>query len=206
MKNLFIKKYIGLFIGITVSLLAFIYFFVTKHEAEEMNQTTLELQTMMEETNDSNKESSEDSNKRNEMFVDVKGEVVHPGLYKVNENERVYDVINKAGGFTKNADKNKVNLAQILQDEMVLYIPKIGEEDLESVPQAEGQEKMKKLNLNLATQEELETLPGIGPSKAAAIINYRNEQGKFKVIEDLMNVAGIGKSTFENVKEHIDVK
>jgi competence protein ComEA len=145
------------------------------------------------------------------MLVDVKGAVVNPGVYEVMGDERVINVIEKAGGLKEGADETKVNFAQRVTDEMVLYIPLIGEEGANMTistgtnPTAtsKGEEK---ININMASAEELQNLPGIGPSKAEAIIAHRENSGLFQTIDDLKLVAGIGDKTFEKLQELIIVK
>jgi competence protein ComEA len=152
-------------------------------------------------------ESIETEKKPLTVFVDVKGAVVHEGVYEVNESSRMKDVIQLAGGFTEEADRTKVNLAAKVQDEMVVYVPKQGEEAstiMSGQVTADGNEK--KVNINTATTEELQTLSGIGPAKASAIIAYREENGPFQKIEDLLNVSGIGDASLEKIKEQITVK
>jgi len=138
------------------------------------------------------------------VIVDVKGAVGKPGVYEVQVDSRVHDVILLAGDFLENADQTQVNLAQKVQDEMIINVPKIGEasETTENNSSSNGNEKIR---INDATQEELETLPGIGPSKAEAIIQHREENGLFKSGEDLLQVSGIGEKTLENLLEHIQV-
>ncbi|MBH0229938.1 helix-hairpin-helix domain-containing protein [Halobacillus yeomjeoni] len=135
-----------------------------------------------------------------DMKVDVKGEVVKPGVYTVNKAMRVHDVVEMAGGMTPNADMTSVNLAQKVQDEMVIIIlSKLPEKGTE-VHQAD-----KKLSLNQATLEELQSLDGIGLSKANAIIQYREEHGPFIQVDDLLKVTGIGAKTLERFKEKVRV-
>ena len=147
-----------------------------------------------------------------EMKVDVKGAVQVPGLYVALDGERVFDLVEKAGGFTAEADRNRVNLAQIVEDQMVIYVPLIGEEQetislqasIGSMGIGNAQEEQK-VNLNTANEMELQTLTGIGPSKATAIIQYRTENGPFKSIEELKNISGIGEKTFDKLKEEITI-
>lgn len=144
-----------------------------------------------------------------ELIVDVKGEVKAPGVYEMKPGERYHHVIDDAGGLTEQADAAQINLAALLEDGMVVHVPKIGEIPNEPVQMpggahASGGEKL--VNLNKALSEELQTLTGIGPAKAEAIIAYREEAGGFKAVEDLMNVTGIGEKTYEKVKDSISVK
>ena len=139
------------------------------------------------------------------IFVDIKGEVKKPGVYQMKVGDRVKDAIDAAGGLTAEADSQKVNLAQRVEDQMVIVVPKVGEE-AETIPAgATSKEATKegKVNINTATVEELKTLKGVGEKKAEAIIEYRKKNGSFKTKEDLMKVRGIGKKLFESFEERI---
>lgn len=140
------------------------------------------------------------------IFVDIKGEVKKPGVYQMKAGDRVKDAIDAAGGLTAEADSQKVNLAQRVEDQMVIVVPKIGEEGDAAIPAgATSKEASKegKVNINTATVEELKTLKGVGEKKAEAIIEYRKKNGSFKTKEDLMKVRGIGKKLFESFEERI---
>ena len=166
----------------------------------------------------------------NKIFVYITGEVNNPGIVKLNENSRIIDAINSAGGTTNNANISKINLAYVLKDGMKVNVP--SKEDLKNnnnfdyITMSSGDGKndntsenesslssksdksntnKSTVNINTATQTELETLPGIGPSTALKIINYRNENGKFSSIDEIKNVSGIGDSKFENIKRYITV-
>lgn len=143
-----------------------------------------------------------------EILVDVKGAVLKPGVYKATVGDRVIDLIDKAGGLGEGANEKAINFAERVTDEMVLYVPMIGEEAEEMVSTLAGSTggDPGKINLNTASQTELETLPGIGPAKAQAIIDYRENSGPFKAIEDIRSISGFGEKTFEKLKEHISVK
>jgi len=136
--------------------------------------------------------------------VDVKGEINKPGVYEVKQDYRIIDVIQLAGGLTKLADESKINLAQKVSDEMVIIVPKDGDEEFVdanfNLEQVDG-----KINLNEASVEEITTLNGIGPKKAQAIVDYREENGPFQQEEDLLNVSGIGEKTLENLRDEIIV-
>ncbi|WP_261129558.1 ComEA family DNA-binding protein [Bacillus sp. Marseille-Q3570] len=136
----------------------------------------------------------------NRLIVDVKGAVRSPGIFEMKSGQRVNDAVQLAGGFNEDADQNSINLAQILVDEMVIYVAAIGET---APPVASAEKEDGKIDINHAEASALETIPGIGPSKAGAIISYREENGGFASIDDLMNVPGIGQKTFEQLKEYI---
>ncbi|MFJ7991255.1 helix-hairpin-helix domain-containing protein [Peribacillus frigoritolerans] len=147
--------------------------------------------------------------------VDVKGAVKSPGIFTAQAGDRVIDLIASAGSFTEKADTDKVNFAQIIEDQMVIYVPEIGEEDkgnLENIQVGTSGDAITKgtsgglVNLNTATQEDLQTLTGIGPSKADAILEYRETVGKFKEVDELKQVTGIGDKTFERLRDSISVK
>ena len=139
------------------------------------------------------------------IFVDIKGAVKNPGVYQMKSGDRVKDALDAAGGLTDEADSQKVNLAQRVEDQMVIVVPKVGEEVTEIPAGVTSKEAAKdgKVNINTATVEELKTLKGVGEKKAEAIIEYRKKNGSFKTKEDLMKVRGIGKKLFESFQERI---
>ena len=139
------------------------------------------------------------------IFVDIKGAVKNPGVYQMKSGDRVKDALDAAGGLTGEADSQKVNLAQRVEDQMVIVVPKVGEEATEMPTGVTSKEtsKEERVNINTATVEELKTLKGVGEKKAEAIIEYRKKNGSFKTKEDLMKVRGIGKKLFESFQERI---
>jgi len=163
-----------------------------------------------EKTNNNQKESQE---KTEQIMVDVKGQIKQPGVYQANTGERVIDVISRAGGLTDQADQTQINFAEHVADEMVVYVPAKGEaaDAIASTMDNQnstgsGSQEQGKININKADSTELQNLPGIGPSKAAAILEYRNTNGPFKTVEDLKNISGIGDKTFEKLKDLIVVR
>lgn len=148
----------------------------------------------------------------NKIIVDLKGAVNLPGVYEMEKDQRVIDCINKGGGFSENAEQKAVNLAQKIEDQMVIYIPVKGE-NLTGSPgivgftnkNPEDNRNNKKIHLNKTTKEELKSLSGIGDVKAENIINYRETNGFFQKIEEIKNVSGIGQATFEKLKDEITV-
>ncbi|WP_035053376.1 helix-hairpin-helix domain-containing protein [Carnobacterium pleistocenium] len=156
------------------------------------------------------------------IYVDVKGSVYLPGVYEVTSDMRLIDAINLAGGFSEKANQKPVNLSLKLTDQMVIFIPEIGETDIDEpfqessavsleenvVTVPEDTEKLTdstKVNINLADAIELQQLSGIGEKKAEQIVIYRQENGSFQTIEDLKNVSGIGEKTFEALKASVTV-
>ena len=152
----------------------------------------------------------------NKIVIHITGEVEEEGVIELEKGARISDAIEEAGGTTEEADLSNVNLAYSLSDGQKVKIPNINEKDEEIIVVEEkagdniiiegNKSKEEKININKAAQTEIETLPGIGPSTALKIINYRNEHGKFKNIEAIKNVSGIGDSKFENIKEYICVE
>ncbi len=150
------------------------------------------------------------------MMVHVEGEVERPGVYQLEEGDRVIDAIEMAGGLGSQADRKRVNMAQILQDEMFLYVPQQGEENeigiafsnaMDNIPaSATSPSQGGLININTADAGTLETLPGIGPILAQRIIDHRQQSGNFSRIEDLMNVTGIGDARYRDVSDRITVR
>lgn len=189
-------------ITMLVILLLSIYFYVSS-EKKEINITKDDPPLVSEEI-ELEQEVAEEKEEVT-MMVDVKGAVMDPGVYHADLGERVIDLIKKAGGFTTEANQDQVNLSQHIEDEMVIFVPKIGEEGEPAQFQKENQDS-NKVNINKASESELQTLPGIGPSKAMAIIEYRETNGGFKTIADLKEISGIGEKTFEKLEAYISVK
>ena len=171
--------------------------FSKKEEAVE-DVTVVETTVLVEKTEDSTTQEAV-------IFVDIKGAVKNPGVYQMKSGDRVKDALDAAGGLTDEADSQKVNLAQRVEDQMVIVVPKVGEEATEIPSGVTSKEAAKdgKVNINTATVEELKTLKGVGEKKAEAIIEYRKKNGSFKTKEDLMKVRGIGKKLFESFQERI---
>lgn len=152
------------------------------------------------------------------IIVHITGEVKNTGILVLKEEARIADAIESAGGATEEADLNKINLAYTLKDGQKIYIPnKEDEENIEYITEGSGnnvsvengdESEMKekiKININTASQAELEELPGIGEAIASRIIEHREENGRFNKIEDLLNVKGIGDAKFAEIKEYIVV-
>ena len=145
-------------------------------------------------------------NANNNIIVYICGAVKENKVVTLKENSRVCDAIDLVGGLTNDADLTNINLAYILEDGEKIYIPKKGEDISYNISYSPTTSNSSKININKASQTELETIPGIGPSTALKIINYRKENGKFNSIEDIKNISGIGDSKFEQIKEYISIK
>ena len=206
---------------ITTIITTTIYFYEPKKE-QKISSLKIKKTT---------KESKKSQTEQEKYMVDIKGEVISPGIYELENNSRVIDVIKLAGGLTENADTTVINLSKKIEDEMVIIIyskwqvenwkeTKEQEKYLQEqcISPKEGQTKndacidnteeitttSSVININTATKEELMTLTGIGEAKADAIISYR-EKTPFTKIEDIKNVSGIGDSVYEDIKDYITV-
>jgi competence protein ComEA len=135
------------------------------------------------------------------VTVSISGEVKNPGVYTLSIDSRIDDVIRLAGGTLENADLSKLPLAKIIDDEENIEVPA----KLTEVNKIQ-EDSEKKIDLNQATLEELESLPGIGEEKAQAIIDFRNQYGNYSTIEDLMSVPGIGTGLYNSIKTMIEVE
>ena len=169
---------------------------------------------MYKETDNQDKENVkiENGNKKT-ITVFISGEVKNPGVVTIDTEKRLSDAVNELGGTTENADLNKVNLAIKLKDESHYVIPKVGEnlEDynnvgLENDVVTNLNDKNNLININTASIQELDNLPGVGQSTANKIVNYREENGKFNSIEDIKNVNGIGEKKYEELKNLISIE
>lgn len=141
--------------------------------------------------------------------VDIKGEILNPGVYELELGNRIIDVVNLSGGFTNNAVTTNVNLSKKIYDEMVILIPDKGNvcEIIQDYSVSNNEEKNVDnglVNINTASREDLLNLTGVGESKADAIIEYR-KQNRFESIEDIMNIPGIKESLFNKIKDEITV-
>lgn len=199
MKNF--KKIIFLSIGIIIIVIYLTYNY-SKDNASEVIEESIYIET------------SNETKEKNKIILHITGEVKSPGIIEIEEGSRLADAIEAAGGITENADINKINLAYVVKDGQKINIPNVNSVDTSSYITDDIGENIiiedinsntNLVDINKATQTELETLTGIGPSTALKIIKYREENGKFKTIEDIKNVPGIGDSKFEAIKDEICV-
>lgn len=191
---------VSLFLGLSVLGFGYKFFSSKNYNKEDIQSTKFENKTKNDD------EPSDKNNTSSEIFIHIDGEVNNPGLYKMFNGDRIDDAIRAAGGLTVDADKSKINLAIKLTDEMKIHIYKKGESHAESINSLNNSNSNNKLvNINTASKEELCKLPGIGENKAKLIIEYR-EKHKFTKIEDITKVSGIGKKTFEKIKNDITVE
>lgn len=195
------KTIMAIIIAIMLAVIG--YYIINK--TEKYDYSELEKTSNIEE-------QEEEKDEEEKIIIHITGEVEEGGVIELEKGARISDAIEEAGGITEEADLSNVNLAYSLSDGQKIKIPNINEENEETIIEEKAGEDIimegkkseeEKININKATQTEIETLPGIGPSTALKIINYRNEHGKFEKIEDIKNVSGIGDSKYENIKEYI---
>lgn len=211
-----------------------IYFFGILDNNKDNEDQIIELEeieTLDSDNKDENLEKIEDNeieDAKKLIKVDIKGKVKNPGVYVLNEGDRVLNAIEAAGGISSDADTSVTNLSKRITDEMVIIIySKTEVKNFVKTKDEENQKQNacnkdindscinlnehkdevsnKKISLNTATLEELMTLSGIGEEKAKLIIEYRNTNGKFNNIEELLNIKGIGQAIFDKIKDNITI-
>ncbi len=205
-----LKSYKKWIVVITILLLLVCFYYSFMKEPEPLDQVKTEEMIPLDiEKAPAVKTDEVDLEEDNSSIViDIKGAVQHPGVYEVGVNARVFEVIEMAGGLSEKADELAINLASSLQDGMVVYIPFQGETEENQYinPSAVEETEHTTVNINLASSEELQTLSGIGPTKADAIIAYRDDNGPFTSIDGLLEVTGIGEKSLEKIREEISIK
>lgn len=168
---------------------------------------TARKDTEAEEQAVQNGSGAEDRNAKEgavaEIYVQVSGAVVNPGVYSLPEGSRIFEAVELAGGVTEQADVKSLNQAQVLKDGQMIYVYAVGEQ--KAAEQGAAEEDDDRVNLNTASAEQLMTLPGIGQSKAEAIVSWREEHGAFEKTEDIMNITGIKEGVFSKIKDRIKV-
>ena len=157
-------------------------------------------------SNETNNKDEKAENRHDEkIFVDVKGAVKHPGVFETTKDKRVKDLIEEAGGLLDDADTSTLNLSQKVKDQMIIYVLKHGEKPKQISDGGSSSSNTDVININTANKEQLMKISGVGKTKAEAIIAHREKNGDFKKKEDITKVRGIGKSTFEKIKDKIEV-
>lgn len=184
---------------------------ITSSDTLEQSTDDESVITTKEPQNSS--EVAEDSNPRLFYVVYVCGAVNNPGVYEMPENSRLFDAINKAGGYSEQAATEYLNLAKLIEDEEMVYVPtseELADGGINSIKSGDSRSLTETSNnlvdINKATKEDLMSLPGIGESKANLIISYREENGKFASIEDIMKIQGIKEGLFGKIKDKICAK
>ncbi|MEK0151390.1 helix-hairpin-helix domain-containing protein [Tetragenococcus halophilus] len=197
-----LKKFLPLILATlaTVFVLA-IYF----------SQSNNEQADAWEENESAFQQATEDSEKTTEetgkIIVDIKGEINKPGVYELEGDARVKEVILEAGGLTKQAEEKQLNLAEKLQDQQMIYIPNKEEAEEMAIDgdKETGDNNEDMIDINAADINELQKISGVGPAKAQAIVDYREENGAFESVEELNEISGFGEKTVEKLRDSIKI-
>lgn len=185
---------------------------------KDLNKDKSQLGINKNVSNKDNILKADVDDKKINIKVYITGAVSNPGVITLESGKRLDDAVKLLGGMTKDADYNRINLAMELNDGQHYIIPFKGDDRNNSINESqvstntgnntsEDQNNTnEKININLASASELESIPGVGPSTSKKIIDYREKNGKFAKKEDIKNVSGIGEKKFENMKDYIDIK
>lgn len=193
------EKY-GLIIFIILIITVVSYFYYSNYKKNSIDVISNDS-SISENENESN-------NSKSEISVYICGEINKPGVYSLLQGDRLIKLIQLAGGFTHVADTESVNLAEKLEDEAFIKIPSVmidSNGEIINSSSIISAQTSGKININTASREELESLPRIGEALAQRIIDYRESNGRFKDINELNNVSGIGDKIFEGLKDKITV-
>lgn len=208
------EKIIG---GIVLLVILLVFLIVGYVNTQPKKITEKEIEEMFIEGNSNSEKSSASSKSTGQknsekITVEIKGAVQKPGVYILDSESVVKDLINEAGGLTAKGDLSNINQAKLLINHECIKIYELGEVQNEKDVQTVGQVVQPKginsdgrININTASMEELDKLPGIGPQYAQRIIDYREKEGSFQKIEDIMKVEGIKTGVFNKIKEKITV-
>lgn len=207
LKEYFAKYYRYILIGIiAVIIILKLIFGMNESEDESIESVNKSGLIENQESKEAKQEidSGEIPAKENikEVVVDVKGAVKFPKTYEMKSSERINDVLKKAQ-INDQADLSKINLSEKLKDQMSIYVPIRGEQIPSNLNNQSSQNETIEVNINTATKEQIQKIPGIGPSKADAIIKYRETNGDFKSVDDIKKIKGFGDKTLESLKEYI---
>ena len=200
---------------IGIAIIVLVGFGYYKSNSDNLNNNQIQTLVDTKSTESINEKSENNTQKREDnsmTMCQIDGCVNKPGVYSFKKDDRIKDIVELAGGFTQDADTKSVNLAMKLKDEMKIYIPsktetsKAQNNDRHSsdIVTIKDNNSSSLVNINTADSNKLQTLPGIGPSKAKKIIEFR-EKNQFKKIEEIKNVDGIGDKTFESLKSLITI-
>ncbi|WJS83093.1 helix-hairpin-helix domain-containing protein [Tetragenococcus halophilus] len=197
-----LKKFLPLILATLVTVFVLVIYF---------SQSNNEQADAWEENESAFQQATEDSEKTTEetgkIIVDIKGEINKPGVYELEGDARVKEVILEAGGLTKQAEKKQLNLAEKLQDQQMIYIPNKEEaEEMEIDGDKEAEDNNKDMiDINAADINELQEISGVGPAKAQAIVDYREENGAFESVDELNEISGFGEKTVEKLRDSIKI-
>lgn len=195
-----VKSIILAFVCSLIVIIGGLFYF---NQSKTEDYSGVSFSNISNETN--NKDEKAEDKHDEKIFVDVKGAVKHPGVFETTKDKRVKDLIEEAGGLLEDADTSTLNLSQKVKDQMVIYVLKHGEKPKQISYSGTSSSSGDVININTANLEQLMKISGVGKTKAEAIISYREKNGDFKKKEDITKVRGIGKATFEKIKDIIEV-
>ena len=195
-----VKSIILAFVCSLIVIIGGLFYF---NQSKTEDYSGVSFSNTSNETN--NKDEKAEDKHDEKIFVDVKGAVKHPGVFETTKDKRVRDLIEEAGGLLDVADTSTLNLSQKVKDQMVIYVLKHGEKPKQISYSGTSSSSGDVININTANLEQLMKISGVGKTKAEAIISYREKNGDFKKKEDITKVRGIGKATFEKIKDIIEV-
>ena len=195
-----VKSIILAFVCSLIVIIGGLFYF---NQSKTEDYSGVSFSNISNETN--NKDEKAEDKHDEKIFVDVKGAVKHPGVFETTKDKRVKDLIEEAGGLLDDADTSTLNLSQKVKDQMVIYVLKHGEKPKQISDSGSSSSNTDVININTANLEQLMKISGVGKNKAEAIISYREKNGDFKKKEDITKVRGIGKATFEKIKDKIEV-
>lgn len=234
MKNKIKENYKKIIVVVVMLLFILSLFFINFYNNKQKEKVKVKSKIVVKETIEKKKKEVKEE-KINYYYVDIKGAVKNPGVYKIEEGKRIIDAINASGGLTEKSDTSIINLSKKLYDEMLIIVytfDEIKEYKNKNLEMEEINKKMSeklvcpdksndscinnnsknnevssnsKVSINTATLDELMSISGIGESKAKEIIKYREENGNFETIDEVTNVSGIGDALFEKIKDSITV-
>ena len=166
---------------------------IVQNDTASIESTSVESSSVVESTNSTKK-----------MYIDIKGEVNNPGVYKMKSGSRVTDLIKEAGGFKKDADQSAVNLAKQLIDQDMIIVYKVGQAPKNNLMDSSPKDE-EKVNINKADSEELQKLDRVGEKMSQKIIDYRNQHNGFHSIDEIKQISGFGEKTFERLKDSLTI-
>jgi len=199
------RKYCLIGICVVVGIIVILF----THKAPN-NNLDMPVSTENTQSSSQKKLTTQSSDTHSVAYVDVKGAVKQPGVYKLRQGLRAQDAIDCAGGVIVGADVNHVNMAQAVTDQQVLYVPMQGENNTpiganNGQSSASGDSQADVVNLNTATKEQLTKITGVGDKKADLILQYREQHGQFKVIDDLKEVSGFGDKSVDKIRDQLSI-
>ena len=223
---------------LTFFIIGIVFLFFLNNYSKSAKKETLKEEPEELIFKEEKEETNKKDNQKENVFVDIKGAIANPGVYELEQNKKVIDVVNLAGGFLENANTQTINLAKKVTNEMVIIIytneeiklamteekaakvidntcvcPVLkndacinkNETKKDTTTSNEQETITEPININTASASDFDKLPGIGASKAEAIVQYREKNGPFEKIEDLKEISGIGDALFEKIKDYITI-